>query len=247
MNVIDELTKGKYGSMELKRYVGPNLIRGLIFSVLIHSAVIAAPWIVTFFKGEDAIPDKVYVLDENILRKLKQLKPGQAPPKIARPKLAPPKVSIPIAVKEEDLPEEQPEIMKQEDLAQQIVEEYAQYDTLAIDPNAQIVVSDEVIPDAGVFIPFEVPPQPLADFSPQPAYPDIAQKAGTSGKVVAQVYVDKEGNVKKWKIVQAKPEGLGFEQEVEKVITKWRFTPAIQQGNPVGVWIAIPFTFKVKQ
>jgi TonB family protein len=231
MNVIDELTKGKYGSMELKRYVGPNLIRGLIFSVLIHSAVIAAPWIVTFFKGEDAIPDKVYVLDENILRKLKQLKPGQAPPKIARPKL----------------PEEQPEIMKQEDLAQQIVEEYAQYDTLAIDPNAQIVVSDEVIPDAGVFIPFEVPPQPLADFSPQPAYPDIAQKAGTSGKVVAQVYVDKEGNVKKWKIVQAKPEGLGFEQEVEKVITKWRFTPAIQQGNPVGVWIAIPFTFKVKQ
>jgi outer membrane biosynthesis protein TonB len=43
-----------------------------------------------------------------------------------------------------------------------------------------------------------------------------------------------------------KPENLGFEKEVEKIIDKWRFTPAIQQGNPVGVWIAIPFTFKVK-
>ncbi|MBK8130044.1 MAG: energy transducer TonB [bacterium] len=52
--------------------------------------------------------------------------------------------------------------------------------------------------------------------------------------------------MKKWRIVQAKPPDLGFEQEVEKVLPKWKFTPAIQQGNPVGVWIAIPFNFKVQ-
>jgi protein TonB len=98
----------------------------------------------------------------------------------------------------------------------------------------------------GTFVPYEIAPQPLPDFSPQPAFPEMAQKAGVSGKVVVQVYVDKDGTVKRWQIVQAKPEDLGFEEEVEKVIQKWKFTPAIQQGNPVGVWIAIPFNFKVK-
>lgn len=247
MDIFQELMKGRYGSMELKKYVGPNLIRGLIFSVLLHTAVIAAPWIVTLFQGEEEIPERVMVLDPAILKKLKALDPNrQAAPVIARPKLARPKVTVAIAV-EEEKQEEEVEIMKQEELQQAIVEELADFggDTLDFDPNTEIVLSEE-IPDAGVFIPFEVPPQPLPDFSPQPEYPAIAQKAGTSGKVVAQVYVDKSGNVKKWKIISAKPENLGFEEEVEKVIEKWKFTPAIQQGNPVGVWIAIPFTFKVK-
>lgn len=245
MDIFQELMKGRYGSMELKKYVGPNLIRGLIFSVLLHSVVIAAPWIVTLFKGEEEIPDRVMVLDPAILKKLKALDPSRkAPPVIARPKLARPTVSIPIAVQEEE-PQEEIEMMKQEDLQQAIVEEYADVgEDLNFDENTEIVL--EEIPNIDIFIAFEVPPQPLADFSPQPEYPEMAQKAGVPGKVVAKVYVDKEGYVKKWQIVQVKPENLGFEKEVEKIIDKWRFTPAIQQGNPVGVWIAIPFTFKVK-
>ena len=247
MDIFEQLTKGKYGSLELQRYVGPNLIRGLIISVIIHSVAVGAPWIVTLFKGEEEVPERVLVLDPNILKKLKQLDPNMTKPKIARPKLAIPKLVVPVPVAKEDVPdEEQPEILKQEELQQAIIEEYADAtDSLDFDPNADIVISEE-IPDAGVFIPFEVAPQPLPDFSPQPGYPEIARQAQTRGKVIAQVYVDKEGVVKKWKIVKEEPENLGFKEEVEKVITKWKFTPAIQQGNPVGVWIAIPFTFRVK-
>lgn len=248
MDIFQELMKGRYGSMELKKYIGPNLIRGLIFSVLLHSVVIAAPWIVTLFQGEEEISDRVMVLDPAILKKLKALDPNRkAAPVIARPKLARPKVTIAVAVEEEKEQEEEIEIMKQEELQQAIVEEYADFggDTLDFDPNTEIVLSEE-IPDAGIFIPFEVSPQPLPDFSPWPEYPEIAQKSGTPGKVIAKVYVNKEGLVKKWMILSAKPEHLGFEEEVAKVIEKWRFTPAIQQGNPVGVWITIPFTFKVK-
>jgi hypothetical protein len=115
MDIFDELEKGKYGSFELKKSIGRNLLRGLVFSIIIHSVVIAAPWIVTFFKGEEDIPKNVMVLDPSILKKLKQLDPSRKPPKIARPKIAPPKVVIPIAVKEEEIPEEQPEILKQDD------------------------------------------------------------------------------------------------------------------------------------
>ncbi|MCB1059136.1 MAG: energy transducer TonB [Calditrichaeota bacterium] len=246
-NFLEELEKGKYGSIELKKFVGKNLLRGLAISVAIHTAVVAAPMIATLFKEDIPPPDRVVVVDPSILEKLKRLNPNQAPPKIARPKLAPPKVVVPIAVSEEEVPEEQPEILKQEELVQAIVEEYGD-DTLAIGEGVELVIEDDGgdIPGYDQFIPFEVPPQPLPDFSPQPAFPEMAQRAGVSGKVTAQVYVDKKGEVKKWRIVQAKPEKLGFEEEVEKVLPKWKFTPAIQQGNPVGVWIAIPFNFKVQ-
>ncbi|NUO18743.1 TonB family protein [bacterium] len=246
MNFLEELEKGKYGAIELKKIVGRNLIRGLAFSVAVHTAVVAAPFVASLFQEEIPPPDRVVVVDPSILEKLKRLNPNQAPPKIERPKLAPPKVVVPIAVSEETI-EEQPEIMKQEELVAAIVEEYGT-DTLGIGEGVELVLeeSGDDIPSYEEFIPFEVPPQPLPDFSPQPAFPKLAQQAGVSGKVTAQVYVDKKGEVKKWRIVQAKPEKLGFEEEVEKVLPKWKFTPAIQQGNPVGVWIAIPFNFKVQ-
>ncbi len=245
-NFLEELEKGKYGSIELKKFVGKNLLRGLMISVLIHSMVVAAPFIASLFQEEIPPPSNVFVVDPSILKKLKQLDPSKAPPTIARPKLAPPKVVIPIAVKEDEVPEEQPEMMKQEDIVAAIVEDYGT-DTLAIGEGVELVLGDESdIPSYEQFIPFEVAPQPLPDFSPQPAFPEMAQRAGVSGKVTAQVYVDKKGEVKKWRIVQAKPEKLGFEEEVEKILPKWKFTPAIQQGNPVGVWIAIPFNFKVQ-
>ncbi|MBU1636055.1 hypothetical protein KKC97_00120, partial [bacterium] len=128
MDIFQELMKGRYGSMELKKYIGPNLIRGLIFSVLLHSVVIAAPWIVTLFQGEEEISDRVMVLDPAILKKLKALDPNRkAAPVIARPKLARPKVTIAVAVEEEKEQEEEIEIMKQEELQQAIVEEYADF------------------------------------------------------------------------------------------------------------------------
>jgi len=245
-NYLEELEKGKYGSIELKYYVGKNLLRGLAISLLIHSAVVASPYIATLFQ-EEIPPPPAQVYDmQTVLKKLKQLDPTKKPPTIARPKLALPKVVVPIAVKEDEVPEEQPEMLKQEEIVEAIVEDYGN-DSLAIDPGADLVISDEgEIPSFDQFIPFEVAPQPLPDFSPQPAFPEMAQRAGVSGKVTAQVYVDKKGEVKKWRIVQAKPEKLGFEEEVEKILPKWKFTPAIQQGNPVGVWIAIPFNFKVQ-
>jgi TonB family protein len=66
------------------------------------------------------------------------------------------------------------------------------------------------------------------------------------GKVVIKVFVDKKGDVRKWEIMKATPPGLGFEEEAIKAIQKWKFTPAIQQNSPVGVWVAIPINFEFK-
>ena len=250
MDFLEQLEQGRYGSFELKRLVGPNLIKGLIVSFIVHSLVIASPYIINFLKGEEEIPPPpLRVVDISQLTKLKSQQDTPEQVSIALPKLAAPKAAIPVAVEEEQVELEQALIPSQSEITSQVAA--GTNEGLDLAPGEKIEIKEEVasdeIPDAGTFTPFEVAPQPLADFSPQPAFPELAKMAGVQGKVTCLVYVDKKGEVKKYKIVSAKPENLGFEDEVKKVVMKWRFTPAIQQGNPVGVWISIPFNFKYKK
>jgi len=252
VDFFEQLASGRYGSFELKRVVGPNLLRGFIIAVLLHGVVAASPVIVELFKGEEEIPDKIFVIDPSQVQPtLKRKRDSSVEQvKIARPKIAPPKAAIPIAVKEDEITEEPQLIASQTEIAD-FMDAQGADEGLDIPDGAQIefkeAASEEDIPDMGVFIPFEVAPKPLPDFSPQPAFPELARTAGVAGKVTVQVYVDKNGDVKKWKIVKADPKGLGFEEEVEKVIKQWKFTPAIQQGNPIGVWVAMPFKFEYKK
>jgi protein TonB len=249
MNFYEQLMQGRYGSFELKKLVGPNLLRGLVVSLLLHSAVIASPYVVKLFKGEEEIPPPpVRVVDISQLTRLRSLQEAPEQVRIALPKLAAPRAAIPVAVPEDQVPVEQALIPTQQQIAQQVGA--TGDEVLDIKPGEQIEIKEEAseaIPSPDVFVPFEVPPQPLPDFSPQPEFPELAKTAGVTGKVTIQVYVDKRGEVKKWKVVKEEPKDLGFGEEVEKIITKWKFTPAIQQGNPVGVWVAVPFTFKYKK
>lgn len=246
MDYLEQIEQGRYGSFELKRFVGRNLLRGLVISVLVHAAVIAAPYVAELFKGEEEIPQRVVVIDPSQLTKLRSLRDTPEQVQVARPKIAPPRAAVPIAVPEEQVEEQQELMPTQEELADIIS---SGDEDLEFEEGTEVVIAEEedAIPGSDVFIPFEVAPTPLPDFSPQPEFPEIAKISKTPGKVVVQVYVDKKGDVKKWKIVSEKPPQLGFGEEVEKIITRWKFTPAIQQGNPVGVWIAIPFNFKFKE
>lgn len=246
MNLIEELEKGRYGAFELNRLVGKNLLRGLVISIFIHGVVVAAPYVIGLFKSDIPEPKNIIILDPSELTKLKrQQKETVEQVKIERPKIAPPKAAIPVAVKEEEI-EEQPQLIPtQEEITTALS---SGDEELNIDAGAEVVIKEEEgIPDIGSFTPYEVAPKPLPDFSPQPEFPDMAKMAAVPGKVVVQVYVDKKGEVKKWKVVKEEPKDLGFKEEVEKIIPKWKFTPAIQQNNPVGVWIAIPFNFKYKK
>ncbi len=240
------LAQGKYGSFEVKKWIGPYLIRGLAISVIIHALVIAAPYIISAIRGEEVIPPMPRrVFDMSTLLQLHTQDNAVEQLRIAQPKLAQPKNPKVIAVPEDQVPVEQALPLTQTEIKAQVS---ASSDTaLDIKPGEKIEIKDdlagEAIPDMGTFVPFEVLPQPLEATNPKPVFPELARTAGLTGKVTVNVYVDKHGDVKKWKIIKAVPKGLGFEEEVEKVIGKWKFTPALQQGNPVGVWVAVPVNF----
>lgn len=102
------------------------------------------------------------------------------------------------------------------------------------------------IPPPDTFIPFEVAPQPLPDFSEGPAYPEAAKPEKVDARVVTKVYVDRYGEVGAFKIVSDTHPCYGFGTKVAEAMPYWKFTPAIQSGDPVGVWISIPFNFRFK-
>jgi TonB family protein len=250
MNYFEELELQHYGSFELHRHVGPNLMKGLAYSFLFHALIVVAPLVYELLKGEEEIPPPpLRVVDISQLTKLKRLQEQTAEQvKIALPKLAAPKAMIPIAVEEDIVELDQELLPTMKDIASAF-DAPSSGEELNLRPGEVIEIRDDeasdVIPDAGKFIPFEVPPQPLPDFSPMPAFPSLAATSGVPGRVIVLAYVDKTGIVKKWQIKSANPPGLGFEEEVIKVIQKWKFTPAIQNKTPVGVWIEVPFTFNI--
>jgi TonB family protein len=250
MDFFEQLEKGRLGSFELKRQVGPNMLKGLLISLLIHSTVIASPFLIAkLFLTDEAIPKPpgdggiIYVQP-----KLQQMDPDL----VTTFKVKPPSTDVTkkvdlIPVPPEDLDSDAPLLADQGKLKHDLGS--APLPDTGGEGGPKVVYRDpppdDPIPDKPIFIPFEIGPQAVSG-CPQPAYPDLAKTAKLPGKVTIQVFVDKTGNVKKWQVVKADPKGLGFEQEVEKVIGRWKFTPALQQGSPVGVWVAIPFNFSMK-
>ncbi len=246
MNFYEELAEGRYGSFELKKDVGPNLLWGLLVSFIAHTLIIAAPYIVSLFESEEDIPPPTRVIDMSQLMKLKSLQDTPEQVKISLPKLtAPPVAAIPIAVAEEEVEADPMMMPTQMELSASLS---ASDGALDIGAGEEVIINDDVddgIPTSDKFIPFEVAPQSLNN-NPLPAYPKNIGDVGIQGKVIARAYVDKNGNIRDFIIINVKPEGLGFEDEVKKVIMKWKFTPAIQNHKPIGVWVDIPFVFKVE-
>ena len=96
-------------------------------------------------------------------------------------------------------------------------------------------------PSPEVFEPIEKYPIPILTTIPQ--YPDLPLKAGIEGLVFLKVLITKEGKVKK--AILIKTDNELFTQSAIDAAMKWVFTPAIMNGKPVPVWVAIPFRFRL--
>lgn len=103
------------------------------------------------------------------------------------------------------------------------------------DPNA--------IPAPGTFIAVERFPELI--YGPPPEYPEIARAAGIEGKVYLQIFVGKDGKPRKIIVVKS---DITEDCENAAVTAAWtyRFEPAMQRDKPVGVWVSMPITFKLK-
>ncbi|PKL82545.1 MAG: hypothetical protein CVV24_09565 [Ignavibacteriae bacterium HGW-Ignavibacteriae-3] len=101
--------------------------------------------------------------------------------------------------------------------------------------------TDNEEPDINAFIQYEKTPELVK--AETPAYPEIAKKAGIEGKVFVKVLVDKEGSPKKAIVI--KSESQLFNQSAVDAALKSEFTPAMQGGKAIAVWIVLPYKFSL--
>ena len=248
MNYFEELGHRRYGALQLSKEVGHNMLIGLLVSLLAHAAIISSPYLIAVFKGERVSPIAPIVIHRSDIFKLPIFHGAPPALKFQAPSVAPTKMVLPVPVPMEPteapfLPPTQVEWKKflggNQDTG--LLNGLARGEVIPIDDPLQ--TSDTSAPTG--FVPLEEYPQVLDGFSPSPAYPEIAKTAGVKGYVNVKVLVLRDGTVGKFEVLQAKPAGLGFEDEVAKVIVNWRFTPAIQNGKTIPVWVEIPFEFSL--
>ncbi|OGU15328.1 MAG: hypothetical protein A2475_16445 [Ignavibacteria bacterium RIFOXYC2_FULL_35_21] len=84
----------------------------------------------------------------------------------------------------------------------------------------------------------------LAELQKKIVYPEMARRAGIEGKVIVRVYVGKDGKPVKTLIESSDNELLDNAAKI--AIMKSVFTPAIQNGSPVSLWVSIPINFRLR-
>ena len=89
---------------------------------------------------------------------------------------------------------------------------------------------DLVMPEGAV----DSKPKPLAG-NPSPSYPARAAREGVTGAVVVSILIGPDGQVLRAKIKSASPPGV-FEEAALDAVRRWRFEPALYNGQPIKIW-----------
>jgi TonB family protein len=85
---------------------------------------------------------------------------------------------------------------------------------------------------------------PFAGFSPNPEYTDTARTAKLQGAVVLSFTVGTDGRPSN--IHVEKSLGMGLDEKAVEALSKWRFDPAREDGNPVTADIKVEMDFRIR-
>jgi protein TonB len=86
-------------------------------------------------------------------------------------------------------------------------------------------------------------PERLQRYYVKPVYPFAAKRAKMSGVVHVRVVVQPDGTVGEVSVVRSSPPGAGFEDSALNAVKRWRFKPALRDGEPVAASILVKVDF----
>ena len=86
----------------------------------------------------------------------------------------------------------------------------------------------------------DVAPEPITKVPPE--YPRAAADRNISGVVRLRVLVCEHGRVVEARAVHSVPE---LDQAAAEALRKWRFKPALRDGQPVAAWVEEPVRFSI--
>jgi protein TonB len=159
--------------------------------------------------------------------------------KIEAPKIAAPKIGIPEPVPDEEATEDI--VLATQDQLAEITQPVVGSGDGSGDAIVIEIDDSEFLPSAGEFVPYEEAPEAI--FLAEPDYPEMARQAGLTADVWVNVLVDKEGNVRDAIVEKSSVEGIGFGEKALEAALQGKWTPALQNNQPVACWVAYKIEF----
>lgn len=81
------------------------------------------------------------------------------------------------------------------------------------------------------------------DDATPPAYPPLARRRGWEGTVMLRILVGIDGRPVEVEVAQSSGHGLLDRSARDHVLRRWRFQPALQNGEAIRGWATVPVTF----
>lgn len=89
-------------------------------------------------------------------------------------------------------------------------------------------------------------PLPIDGQSPPPTYPPAALRKGETGTVMVRIQVDAQGNPGGVALIQ-RSGSRDLDRAAMEAVRKWKFQPAIDDGQPVAGTVDIPVEFNLER
>jgi protein TonB len=262
---IEVLMSTDYGAPELKKTYQRFFARGLVLAVIIHFVLISSYMGINYWNKLKADEQLKNIQQQRIIN-VTDLEPPPGvendqppPPKIEELKVAPPK----------DITALQPEPVAKEKAEQQTIKTQEELEKIQSPVSStgdtgkftytgkvqveekkieeKIEKKEKEVVEKQIYQSFEVEKPPecinLGQVRSSMTYPEIARQSGIEGRVTVKVLVGPDGNVVKVGSISG-PDV--FNEEVSDKAMNLQFTPGLQNGKPVKVWVSVPFNFKLK-
>lgn len=255
--IVFEGREKEYGAYKLRKTYTRFLLRAMLIAFILFLWFTTFPKVLSWIWPESEEVPEEYVVTEVNLSDLappppleeEAPPPPDAPPPPVRAKI---EFRVPTPKPDDQVEEETIKEMDElEDAKADIGTEDVKgttdgYDFGDIDSKGveEVVVKEqEVGPNEFVLLEKEPSPVNLDQLKGLIGYPPMAKEAEIEGKVIVRVQVDKEGKYVKH-IVIKDPHPILTKAVTDK-INMLSFTPGIQAGKPIKVWVTIPFDFKL--
>ena len=92
----------------------------------------------------------------------------------------------------------------------------------------------------------EVPKFDEREIASSIVYPPIALRSGIEGRVILELFVDRNGAVQRIIVIKEDPEDRGFADAAVRAFTGKQGAPAKANGEPVSSRFRYPVVFKIK-
>jgi len=237
-----------YGAFELKRSYQKNMLTGTLISCSIPVIIIGIFLLISVIKNIKSEDVAIDAASAPVYVDLSQLPPPNIQKSVKKPELMKekielPKIGIPNPVADEEVMEVQVLATNLQKVDLAAADLGAAGDGDLFGDGTVIDILDDIMPRPDEFVAFDEEPQLLV--APDPVWPEMARKAGITGTVWVKVLVDKEGMVRDAIVIKESGANAGFEEAALEAAKKRMYRPAMQNNQPVPVWVAykVKFTF----